>query len=55
MTLLIPSLTTLQNQLQADAEKLGMSVVNINKASRVVGQHTRFRNTSIEYTCPNLV
>ena len=34
MTLLIPSLTTLQNQLGADAQNLGISVLDLNKASR---------------------
>jgi hypothetical protein len=33
MTLLIPSLTTLQNQLGEDAQKLGISVLDLNKAS----------------------
>lgn len=35
MTLLIPSLTTLQNQLGADARKLGISVIDLNKVGKI--------------------
>ena len=31
MMLVIPSITTLQNQLEADARTIGISVVNVNK------------------------
>ena len=33
MILVIPSITTLQNQLEADARGLGISVVNLNKVT----------------------
>ena len=33
MTLVIPALTTIQNQLEEEALSLGLSVLNINKVS----------------------
>jgi hypothetical protein len=33
MMLVIPSITTLQSQLEDDARKLGMTVANLNKVN----------------------
>ena len=33
MTLVIPALTTIQNQLEEEALDLGLSVLNVNKVS----------------------